>query len=294
MSNPLSWHKFWFKKWSLDEVVNAMTLEQVGAYWQLLVHQMLEGSIPDSVSFLARILNVHDVDHFTSRIWDPDPKVSEVKVRSLFVSCPGKPGRLYNVELSKIMDEDFQKRDNHARAGQASREARAREQARKSGNLAPDPDSPLTEVSDEEYATAVKEFPKRKEWREGLDEGERLMRDTITTREQYSRFLAAVKSYRRACSKPGHDKKFTMKLDNFMQKWTDFVPDNVLHLVPAEPKAAEAPGPSSQEAEARRRADLAKVEGLPWEQLPPDRAAKLWPEERRRAYVLGEPVSAEG
>jgi hypothetical protein len=80
------------KDYETDEKVKLMTLEQEGAYWRLLLHQSLEGSVPADISGLALICRV------------PKGRMKKLWTGTLPLCFPavlGPPGRLANLRMER-------------------------------------------------------------------------------------------------------------------------------------------------------------------------------------------------
>jgi uncharacterized protein YdaU (DUF1376 family) len=141
MATGMTWYKFYFSDWNNDETVKALTTEQIGAYWMLLVHQMGEGSIPANTKLLAAFVRA-PVAHFETELW---PAFSHK-----FVELEGKEGRLHNLKCTAVMQEDAARRQTYSIAANKRWQG-----ARQDGAPAPAPslrvvDEPEQEADEED------------------------------------------------------------------------------------------------------------------------------------------------
>jgi uncharacterized protein YdaU (DUF1376 family) len=99
----------WYPKdFESDEVVKLMNLEEIGAYFVLLNHEWLNGSIPADEFLLARLLRV-DQETF-SRLW---PMVSRK-----FKPRRGNGGRLVNPKMERIRKSQSDRRKRLKKAAE--------------------------------------------------------------------------------------------------------------------------------------------------------------------------------
>lgn len=105
----------WYPKDYLSSsAVNAMSLEEEGAYRRLLDFEWLDGSIPSSLPALARLCRVTPAR--MGRIWPG--------IMACFVEHPDQPGRLVNERLERQRNELHAHREQNRLAGLASAEAK--------------------------------------------------------------------------------------------------------------------------------------------------------------------------
>jgi hypothetical protein len=105
----------WYpRQYFTDEKVLFMSLEERGAYRELLDRCHIEGSIPDDPAKLAVMLRI-DAEH-AARIWE--------HVRQCFEPVPGAPGRMQNAHMLRIREKAEEWRSK--RSEQASKAANAR------------------------------------------------------------------------------------------------------------------------------------------------------------------------
>ena len=97
--------QFYPREFEGDENVKVMNLEEVGAYVRLMCTCWTEGSIPDDMERLARMLNV------TKRKME--------KLWPILEPCfqPGKDGRLVNPRLERERDKQRRYREKKSKAG---------------------------------------------------------------------------------------------------------------------------------------------------------------------------------
>lgn len=113
MANPeCPWFKFYVRDWLTDARVRAMTLEQRGAYLELLCLQWENGAIPYAVSDIAALLNV-SVEHFKAALW---PKLS-----GRFPRSGGRSSRRRNARLEREREYFARKQSAGKRGGAKSR-----------------------------------------------------------------------------------------------------------------------------------------------------------------------------
>lgn len=272
--------RFYHMDWAASGDVSNMSMAEVGVYWTLLVRQMVDGYVPADRDKLRRPLNVDTVEEVNA--------LMTPLVTSKFEPLNGDPTRLYNKRLAEVIEE----------TDAASTRGRANVGGRYDYRTAALEDS-LPGGAKLDYAAAWKAFPKRKNPSEGYSEGMRLLREVITTDEDYRLFMAAVKNYARSCAKAGHDKQFTKRLDRFMNEWRDHLPKE-LQAVPE----AEAPQPALQVVKdgepQRARRVLPKGDVPPWtpgygaSEREKQWLAAYWTPDRQERWWNGEDLTAEG
>lgn len=301
MSTDLKWHKFFFNRWANDNTIKVLSIEQVGAYWTLLVSQMQNGCIPEEPELLARdFLKGMDLQYFLDHIWIT--KMEKTSLSKKFTAVPDKPGYLYNVTLAEIMIDDKDYKGKLSEAGKRGQKIKTERSMEKA--LAEIESEQVEQVEKQEQEVIIdftslwKAFPKRKSPKEGFTEGIRLIRDTITTQEQYDLLMAAIKNYAKECR--GEDPQFTMKLSKFMTKWGDYVPDNALKTGsdPVDVNSPEAMAKLATIKPAPPAPMYATGRLPPWEipmSTPKEQAAheRYWTADRKRRYLAGEDVSTD-
>lgn len=284
MANDLDWHKFYHHRWAGDQALKLMTVEQVGAYWMLLVEQMLEGDLPEDPTRLARLLKNMDPAYFVERIWE---NRESYQLREKFAPVPGRPGRIHQEHLTRVMQDDKERRSKLSAAGRMGYQTKALETSL---------DQPAADGTRLDYGAVWKEFPRRKNPSDGYSEGMRLLREVITTPEDYRLFMAAVRNYAKACKKPGHDRQFTKRLDRFLQEWRDHLPKGMQDV---EETPAPKPALTVVEGGAPKRRVLPKGDSPPW--VPGYRdserekalMAAYWTPERQERWWAGEDIPPE-
>src|SRR5437867_3632840 len=98
-----------------SERMQSMSLAQQGAYRRLLDYQWLNGSIPESILGLARLCNVH-VNRMRS-LWGG--------ISGAFVAA-SEPGRLINLKLEGIRQEQVAFKKGRSEAGKKGMRSRYR------------------------------------------------------------------------------------------------------------------------------------------------------------------------
>ncbi len=109
MAFHLQWFPFYHADFFLNGKVQAMNLEEIGAYVKLLAYQWREGSIPADACTLTRILGVDD-DTF-DRIWLRVGKCFEKQDKKK------KWSRLINKRMAEEHDKAMQLSDRKREAG---------------------------------------------------------------------------------------------------------------------------------------------------------------------------------
>lgn len=102
------------KDFDTDEKVLMMDLAEEGAYFRLLRLQWREGSIPEDITSIARILRVSEKK--AERVW--------VKVSRCFEPHPTLSGRLLNAKTERVRSSQDAFLHRQASAGRRSAEAR--------------------------------------------------------------------------------------------------------------------------------------------------------------------------
>lgn len=95
MAAKLDWFPFDTARWLGDEQVGIMSLAARGAYVDALVVQWREGSIPDDLRRLARLIRADYAD--LKRVWN--------EIQDRFEQVPGLEGRLFNRTLKEIREK---------------------------------------------------------------------------------------------------------------------------------------------------------------------------------------------
>lgn len=268
-----NYYKFFHKKWDKDTDVKLMSIEQIGAYWTLLVLQMNNDCIPGSTKQLASLLKGMDHDYFMTKIWDPPEPLPPLKNK--FKPVEGKEGFLHNLLMTEIMDQDKATVRGKKAGGNKSAEVARTDYEKKV----------LAEVTASsgkkfDFGGMLADFPRRKD-RKGFEDGLRLMQDTITEDDEFARLKAAIKAYAR--ERLGQDKKYNLRLDSFMKKWTSYVPDDY------EEKESQA-----TETKQEAVTTIAPTGRMPWEPGRYDtadvkqRLADYWTEERKQRFLAGD------
>lgn len=259
MSNPLDWHKFWFRRWTGDEFVKFADLETLGAYILLIAHQMDEGGdLPETAEKLAVLIGHGlSVDRFNV-LWNDKglkEKFGPVNERWIITgdklddgyweACEAKPGRLHNKFTTKVMTVDRKNRDVRVRAGQRSAEVRA------SRSLEAVAGDPPEETPTFDFTEILRIMPKRKKngVLQGWDKGKIALK-YITTQDEYDRLLAATRAY--AKERRNEDPAYHIGLDKWVsEKHHEKVPANFQSA--PEPTAAPAEAKPVEASTPRRR-----------------------------------------
>lgn len=113
MSRPPAF-QFYAKDWLADQRVATLTLEEKGAYIELLASAWVEGSIPADVGAIAALLRIRAAK--ASKVW--------TVLSGFFLPAPGMPGRLVNRRLEVERDALDRYRAAQAEKGRRSGEAR--------------------------------------------------------------------------------------------------------------------------------------------------------------------------
>ncbi len=100
MSAPLKWFPFYIDAWETDEKVDALTLEEQGAFLCLLRWQWREGSINGRPADVAAKLTVR-----SARAQQPPSHriaIAKRLLRLFFVSTGDGSGRVVNTKLAEV------------------------------------------------------------------------------------------------------------------------------------------------------------------------------------------------
>lgn len=124
MAAPLPWFPFYVDAWETDERIDALTLEEQGAYLRLLLWQWREGSISSDVAFVAGKLSVRSAKAGLSL--SERRAIAKRLLRLFFVPCGDGPGRVVNPKLAEVYSLQVSKSE---KASQVAREAAARRAA---------------------------------------------------------------------------------------------------------------------------------------------------------------------
>jgi uncharacterized protein YdaU (DUF1376 family) len=89
MSDSLPWMKFYPRETLSDSSYSGWSLEERGAWWHLILHNWIEGSIPSDQGSLGRLLRVDD--RVMRGLWSA--------IGSKFIPHPDVPGRLTSPRL---------------------------------------------------------------------------------------------------------------------------------------------------------------------------------------------------
>jgi hypothetical protein len=252
MSNPLNWHKFWYRRWSSDEFVKLADLETLGAYIVLITHQMDQGgTVPSDPEELATLIGHKITTERFLFLWNDrklSTKFSPADERWVITgdqlddgyweSDEAQPGRLHNRFTTKVMTVDQKTRNGKVKGGQKSAEVRA---ARALEESLADPEE--TPVFD--FTELLRIMPKRKKNNQlqGWDKGKVALK-YITTQDEYDRLMAATRVYAR--ERRGEDPAYHIGLDKWVtEKHHDHVPANFqAPAAPPTPTAVAAEKPA--------------------------------------------------
>jgi uncharacterized protein YdaU (DUF1376 family) len=114
------WFPFYARDWRLDEGVRLLSLRQKGVYLELLIHQWLEGSIPEDEVAIYALIGWNDYQDDQVE----DKGCAMQVVDQFFQNVPGSPGRLQNKRLEQIrakQREEIEKKRLRATAGGVAR-----------------------------------------------------------------------------------------------------------------------------------------------------------------------------
>lgn len=270
------WVKFYYQSWLVNESISLMTMEERGAYFHLLALQMNNGTVP---SFIPDNYNYYVVQFAASStdIEEISNRYVTARVLNKFTPLPDDETRMFNQDLMEIMSQ------GQAALQYAVNKNKALDDQRKAVIEATD-----IEVPDFNFTPIVQKFPKR-DGLKGIDEGLRLMQNSITTQQEYDMLSIAVDNYKKECF--GKHKTFIKSLSNFMKDWTSYVtPEQRAKVMEAylaggkqEPKQAiEAP---AVDPELERRRELANFRNTsegkktaPWANRPEEIGTDLYME----------------
>jgi uncharacterized protein YdaU (DUF1376 family) len=122
MAAPLKWFPFYIDSWETDEKVDALTLEEQGAYLCLLRWQWREGSISGSPAIVAAKLTVR-----SARAPQPHSHrmaIAKRLLRDFFVASGEGNGRVVNPKLAELYAAQVGKSEKARRAAQLSHSGR--------------------------------------------------------------------------------------------------------------------------------------------------------------------------
>jgi uncharacterized protein YdaU (DUF1376 family) len=122
MAAPLKWFPFYIDSWETDEKVDALTLEEQGAYLCLLRWQWREGSISGSPAIVAAKLTVR-----SARAQQPHSHrmaIAKRLLRDFFVTSGEGNGRVVNPKLAELYAAQVGKSEKARRAAQLSHSGR--------------------------------------------------------------------------------------------------------------------------------------------------------------------------
>jgi uncharacterized protein YdaU (DUF1376 family) len=122
MAAPLKWFPFYIDSWETDEKVDALTLEEQGAYLCLLRWQWREGSISGSPAIVAAKLTVR-----SARAQQPHSHrmaIAKRLLRDFFVASGEGNGRVVNPKLAELYAAQVGKSEKARRAAQLSHSGR--------------------------------------------------------------------------------------------------------------------------------------------------------------------------
>ena len=113
MSKPPAF-QFYAKDWLADQRVATLTLEEKGAYIELLASAWVEGSIPADVGAIAALLRIRPAK--AEKVW--------TVLSGFFLQAPGLPGRLVNRRLEVEREAMDRYRAGQAEKGRAGNRKR--------------------------------------------------------------------------------------------------------------------------------------------------------------------------
>ncbi len=122
MAAPLKWFPFYIDSWETDERVDALTLEEQGAYLCLLRWQWREGSISGRPASVAAKLTVR-----SARAKQPHSHrmaIAKRLLRDFFVPSGDGPDRVVNPKLAELYAAQVGKSEKARRAAQLSHSGR--------------------------------------------------------------------------------------------------------------------------------------------------------------------------
>jgi uncharacterized protein YdaU (DUF1376 family) len=122
VSAPLKWFPFYIDAWETDEKVDALTLEEQGAYLCLLRWQWREGSISGRPADVAAKLTVRSAR--AQQTHSHRMAIAKRLLRDFFVSDGDKAGRVVNPKLAELYAAQVGKSEKARRAAQLSHSGR--------------------------------------------------------------------------------------------------------------------------------------------------------------------------
>lgn len=142
MAEKLHWFPFYYRDFFSDERVLCMSNTQVGMYLKLLAHQWHEGSIPNDIEALGRLVHTRNtrVLHSNDDLRTPADvaRIETDQIIALIKQCfvkNGRPGRLVNPRLEQVRVQQLSEKQKKSDHGKKAIEARwKREREKLSGN----------------------------------------------------------------------------------------------------------------------------------------------------------------
>lgn len=273
MKKKLDWFKWYPAAWLGDDFVQLLNMEGRGFYFSLLNYQMINGHIPSDFQMIANSVGGGMTTESVARLWE------QYKFNTVFVKrdrrwvATDRMGggdwaplseeelgklhavveKLHNETLEQVRAESlgwFSQASTNGKKGYETRQTN--EVVRVISKLSEENDKPAPSF---DWTPVLKDYPKKKA-RTGWEAGIQILVDSITTQEEYLKFWAAVKNYKK--DMVGKEEKYVKSLSKFMTEWTGWVPANyrpVLRPTPPQPKEGEVPG----------RRVLMHLEKPPWE-----------------------------
>ncbi len=321
MAKQHEWYRWYPLRWTMDEFVRKLDLEGQGLYHHLLTMQMITGSIPEDKATLAKLVGV-SVDVLMS-VWERNEFFKKFeKMTKTWVSTGDNPEIGYwrdlteeeLLELHKDGVRMFNKKNEQVRSltdshySRKTANARANAQTRNINTINRTVERISTKLAEEEKAVlpdfdwvvVLKDYPYKRgrtRWEEGIE----LLVNTITTEEEYHKFWAAVRAYKK--SMVGQPDKFVKALPRFLGEWKSFIPNNFRYkpkpVESSSETAPEAPSETTTSETTPARRVLGFNERPPWVstlQTTPTQAksnAEFWTPERQERWWLGLPPIEE-
>ena len=206
---------FYGKQFYDDEAVWLSSLAHQGLYVALLWQQWANGSVPDDVRLIARLVGQREAD--VRRLWE--------EVSRHFEPHPTEPGRIINAQLEKVREDMVKLREKRSKAGsKGGSKAQASLQAKIKlpyGDGEGDGDFLLDEGECEgEFARLWQQYPRKR----GRDDAERHFFAQVTTRAGVAAVESAIRNYRREIEILGTEEKHILHGSTFFNgRWKDFV-----------------------------------------------------------------------
>lgn len=122
MAAPLKWFPFYVDDWETDEKVDALTLEEQGAFLCLLRWQWREGSISGRPADVAAKLTVRSAR--AQQTHSHRMAIAKRLLRQFFVSDGAGAGRVVNTRLAELYAAQVGKSEKARRAAQLSHSGR--------------------------------------------------------------------------------------------------------------------------------------------------------------------------